>query len=121
MIQGKLGLRGLRKSPQDIGTPECLWKVGGVVSCFVSLKLLSSFVSPQDSRTGRLSFCTKVCYGIGGIPNQVASSAIAFYLQLFLLDVARVSLGNSPGPPIPIFLSVWSFHPHHHPRVTLLP
>ncbi|XP_011354880.1 major facilitator superfamily domain-containing protein 2B [Pteropus vampyrus] len=43
-----------------------------------------------DSRTGRLSFCTKVCYGIGGIPNQVASSAIAFYLQLFLLDVARI-------------------------------
>ncbi|XP_058434366.1 sphingosine-1-phosphate transporter MFSD2B isoform X2 [Marmota monax] len=42
------------------------------------------------SRTGRLSFCTKVCYGFGGIPNQVASSAIAFYLQLFLLDVAQI-------------------------------
>ncbi|KAM5143041.1 sphingosine-1-phosphate transporter MFSD2B [Callospermophilus lateralis] len=44
----------------------------------------------SDSRTGRLSFCTKVCYGFGGIPNQVASSAIAFYLQLFLLDVAQI-------------------------------
>ncbi|KAF3826396.1 hypothetical protein GH733_008921 [Mirounga leonina] len=44
----------------------------------------------SDSRAGRLSFCTKVCYGIGGIPNQVASSATAFYLQLFLLDVAQV-------------------------------
>ncbi|ELK14019.1 Major facilitator superfamily domain-containing protein LOC388931 [Pteropus alecto] len=44
----------------------------------------------RDSRTGRLSFCTKMCYGIGGIPNQVASSAIAFYLQLFLLDVAQI-------------------------------
>ncbi|XP_053522780.1 sphingosine-1-phosphate transporter MFSD2B isoform X3 [Artibeus jamaicensis] len=43
----------------------------------------------SDSRAGRLSFCTKVCYGIGGVPNQVASSATAFYLQLFLLDVAQ--------------------------------
>ena len=56
---------------------------------------------PQDSRAGRLSFCTKVCYGIGGVPNQVASSATAFYLQLFLLDVAQVSVGISPGPPFP--------------------
>ncbi|XP_034515729.1 major facilitator superfamily domain-containing protein 2B isoform X3 [Ailuropoda melanoleuca] len=43
----------------------------------------------SDSRAGQLSFYTKVCYGIGGIPNQVASSATAFYLQLFLLDVAQ--------------------------------
>nr|KAF6308187.1 major facilitator superfamily domain containing 2B [Myotis myotis] len=44
----------------------------------------------EDRRAGRLSFCTKVCYGIGGVPNQVASSAMAFYLQLFLLDVAQI-------------------------------
>nr|XP_038969053.1 sphingosine-1-phosphate transporter MFSD2B isoform X6 [Rattus norvegicus] len=44
----------------------------------------------SDKRDGRLSVCTKVCYGIGGIPNQVASSASAFYLQLFLLDVAQI-------------------------------
>uniref|UniRef100_H0WL29 Sphingosine-1-phosphate transporter MFSD2B n=1 Tax=Otolemur garnettii TaxID=30611 RepID=H0WL29_OTOGA len=44
----------------------------------------------SDSTADRLSFCTKVCYGIGGVPNQVASSAIAFYLQLFLLDVAQI-------------------------------
>ncbi|ELK27420.1 Major facilitator superfamily domain-containing protein 2B [Myotis davidii] len=31
-----------------------------------------------------------VCYGIGGVPSQVASSATAFYLQLFLLDVAQI-------------------------------
>nr|XP_051699145.1 sphingosine-1-phosphate transporter MFSD2B isoform X4 [Oryctolagus cuniculus] len=42
------------------------------------------------SRDSRLSFCTKMCYGIGGVPNQVASSATAFYLQLFLLDVAQI-------------------------------
>ncbi|EAX00776.1 hCG1818610, isoform CRA_d [Homo sapiens] len=45
---------------------------------------------PWDSRAGRLSFCTKVCYGIGGVPNQIASSATAFYLQLFLLDIAQI-------------------------------
>ncbi|KAM7334895.1 hypothetical protein ACRRTK_005372 [Alexandromys fortis] len=44
----------------------------------------------SDGRAGRLSVCTKVCYGIGGVPNQVASSASAFYLQLFLLDVAQI-------------------------------
>ncbi|XP_037382794.1 sphingosine-1-phosphate transporter MFSD2B [Talpa occidentalis] len=44
----------------------------------------------SDSRTDRLSFCTKVCYGFGGVPNQVASSATSFYLQLFLLDVAQI-------------------------------
>ncbi|XP_034370262.1 sphingosine-1-phosphate transporter MFSD2B isoform X2 [Arvicanthis niloticus] len=44
----------------------------------------------SDKRDGRLSVCTKVCYGIGGVPNQVASSASAFYLQLFLLDVAQI-------------------------------
>ncbi|XP_033032295.1 major facilitator superfamily domain-containing protein 2B isoform X1 [Trachypithecus francoisi] len=44
----------------------------------------------EDSRTSRLSFCMKVCYGIGGVPNQIASSATAFYLQLFLLDIAQI-------------------------------
>ena len=71
---------------------------------------LSSCISPQDSRAGHLSFCTKVCYGIGGIPNQVASSATAFYLQLFLLDVAQVSVDSSTGPPI--FLGTHFFHPY---------
>ncbi|KAL0620685.1 Major facilitator superfamily domain-containing protein 2B, partial [Plecturocebus cupreus] len=65
------------------------------------LELLGSSDSPTsasqsagftgDSRAGRLSFCTKVCYGIGGVPNQIASSATAFYLQLFLLDIAQIS------------------------------
>ncbi|KAF5912983.1 hypothetical protein HPG69_008934 [Diceros bicornis minor] len=77
MIWGKLGLRGFQKSPQDIGISGCLWKSGGG-------ELLC------DSRAGHLSFCTKVCYGVGGVPNQVASSATAFYLQLFLLDVAQI-------------------------------
>lgn len=32
----------------------------------------------------------------------MASSATAFYLQLFLLDVAQVSVGSSPGPRSPL-------------------
>ncbi|XP_027713835.1 major facilitator superfamily domain-containing protein 2B [Vombatus ursinus] len=39
---------------------------------------------------GHLSVISKLCYSIGGFPNQAASSAAAFYLQLFLLDVARI-------------------------------
>ncbi|XP_055982175.1 sphingosine-1-phosphate transporter MFSD2B [Sorex fumeus] len=50
----------------------------------------SNLEPDPDARAGRLSVCTKLCYGIGGVPNQVASSAIAFYLQLFLLDVAQI-------------------------------
>ncbi|ERE67997.1 major facilitator superfamily domain-containing protein 2B [Cricetulus griseus] len=46
----------------------------------------------SENRANRLSVCTKVCYGIGGVPNQVASSASAFYLQIFLLDVAQARL-----------------------------
>ncbi|XP_074141448.1 sphingosine-1-phosphate transporter MFSD2B isoform X1 [Sminthopsis crassicaudata] len=45
---------------------------------------------PQDGPGGRLSVISKLCYSLGGAPNQAASSAAAFYLQLFLLDVARI-------------------------------
>lgn len=44
----------------------------------------------KGSHAGRLSVISKFCYSIGGTPNQAASSAAAFYLQLFLLDVARI-------------------------------
>lgn len=39
----------------------------------------------------RLSVCDKLCYAIGGAPNQVAGSAAAFFLQIYLLDIAHVS------------------------------
>ncbi|XP_020833687.1 sphingosine-1-phosphate transporter MFSD2B isoform X7 [Phascolarctos cinereus] len=45
---------------------------------------------PQDRPSGHLSVISKLCYSIGGAPNQAASSAAAFYLQLFLLDVAGI-------------------------------
>ncbi|KAK1171760.1 major facilitator superfamily domain-containing protein 2B-like [Acipenser oxyrinchus oxyrinchus] len=42
----------------------------------------------QDSR---LSVCNKLCFAIGGAPNQVTGSATGFFLQIYLLDVARIS------------------------------
>uniref|UniRef100_A0A8V0Y555 MFSD2 lysolipid transporter B, sphingolipid n=2 Tax=Gallus gallus TaxID=9031 RepID=A0A8V0Y555_CHICK len=39
----------------------------------------------------RLSVCSKLCYAIGGIPNQVAGSAASFSLQIYLLDIARIT------------------------------
>lgn len=54
---------------------------------------------PQDffSQTRldqKLTVCSKLCFAIGGAPNQVAGSATAFFLQIYLLDIAQVrSLG----------------------------
>nr|XP_056712868.1 sphingosine-1-phosphate transporter MFSD2B [Euleptes europaea] len=42
---------------------------------------------PKD----KLSVCSKLSYAIGGAPNQVASSATAFFLQIYLLDIAQVT------------------------------
>ncbi|XP_077167968.1 sphingosine-1-phosphate transporter MFSD2B [Paroedura picta] len=39
----------------------------------------------------KLSVCNKLCYAIGGAPYQAASSAIAFFLQIYLLDVAQIT------------------------------
>ncbi|XP_010159291.1 PREDICTED: major facilitator superfamily domain-containing protein 2B-like, partial [Eurypyga helias] len=39
----------------------------------------------------RLSICSKLCYAIGGAPNQVAGSAAAFFLQIYLLDIAHIT------------------------------
>uniref|UniRef100_A0A8B9GHZ2 Major facilitator superfamily domain containing 2B n=1 Tax=Amazona collaria TaxID=241587 RepID=A0A8B9GHZ2_9PSIT len=39
----------------------------------------------------RLSVCSKLCYAIGGTPNQVAGSATAFFLQIYLLDIAHIT------------------------------
>ncbi|NXW36512.1 MFS2B protein, partial [Phaetusa simplex] len=38
-----------------------------------------------------LSICGKLCYAIGGAPNQVAGSAAAFFLQIYLLDIAHIT------------------------------
>uniref|UniRef100_A0A8C6KPL1 MFSD2 lysolipid transporter B, sphingolipid n=1 Tax=Nothobranchius furzeri TaxID=105023 RepID=A0A8C6KPL1_NOTFU len=39
----------------------------------------------------KLSICSKLCFAIGGAPKEVASSATAFFLQIYLLDVAQIS------------------------------
>lgn len=53
-----------------------------VYSWFVLLPLTQGY---------RLSMCSKLCYAIGGAPNQVAGSAASFFLQIYLLDIAHVS------------------------------
>ncbi|XP_053236833.1 sphingosine-1-phosphate transporter MFSD2B isoform X1 [Podarcis raffonei] len=45
----------------------------------------------QLSNEDKLSVCSKLCYGIGGAPNQAASSATSFFLQIFLLDIAMIT------------------------------
>uniref|UniRef100_A0AAY4BN09 Major facilitator superfamily domain containing 2B n=1 Tax=Denticeps clupeoides TaxID=299321 RepID=A0AAY4BN09_9TELE len=48
--------------------------------------------SRQETHTEqRLSVCSKLCFAIGGAPIQVAGSATAFFLQIYLLDVAQIS------------------------------
>ncbi|KAJ7341498.1 hypothetical protein JRQ81_005672 [Phrynocephalus forsythii] len=44
----------------------------------------------QEREEDKLSVCSKLCYGIGGAPNQVAGSATSFFLQIYLLDIAQI-------------------------------
>lgn len=45
----------------------------------------------RRDNNGRLSMCSKLCYAIGGAPYQITGSALGFFLQIYLLDVAQVS------------------------------
>ncbi|TNM95148.1 hypothetical protein fugu_017907 [Takifugu bimaculatus] len=48
--------------------------------------------SPQQTELGqKLSLCSKLCFAIGGVPKEVAASATAFFLQIYLLDVAQIN------------------------------
>uniref|UniRef100_A0A8B9Q1J1 Major facilitator superfamily domain containing 2B n=1 Tax=Apteryx owenii TaxID=8824 RepID=A0A8B9Q1J1_APTOW len=47
--------------------------------------------APGPAGEYRLSVCSKLCYAIGGAPNQVAGSAAAFFLQIYLLDIAHIT------------------------------
>uniref|UniRef100_A0A663MMB3 Sphingosine-1-phosphate transporter MFSD2B n=1 Tax=Athene cunicularia TaxID=194338 RepID=A0A663MMB3_ATHCN len=51
----------------------------------------SSFVLFPFGQGYRLSLCGKLCYAIGGAPNQVAGSAASFFLQIYLLDIAHIT------------------------------
>lgn len=37
-----------------------------------------------------VSLCSKMCFAIGGAPYQITGSALGFFLQIFLLDVAQL-------------------------------
>ncbi|XP_064321564.1 sodium-dependent lysophosphatidylcholine symporter 1-like isoform X1 [Phalacrocorax carbo] len=37
-----------------------------------------------------LPLCRKVCYAVGGIPYQMTSNVLGFFLQIFLLDVVQM-------------------------------
>lgn len=47
--------------------------------------------SPQTELGQKLSLCSKLCFAIGGAPKEVAASATAFFLQIYLLDIAQVT------------------------------
>ncbi|KAM6915225.1 major facilitator superfamily domain-containing protein 2B [Xenentodon cancila] len=47
--------------------------------------------SQQTDLSQKLSLCSKLCFAIGGAPKEVASSATAFFLQIYLLDVAQIN------------------------------
>lgn len=51
-----------------------------------------SLLISQTDLSQKLSVCSKVCFAIGGAPKEVAASATAFFLQIYLLDVAQVNL-----------------------------
>ncbi|XP_021174281.2 major facilitator superfamily domain-containing protein 2B isoform X1 [Fundulus heteroclitus] len=48
--------------------------------------------TPQQTNVNqKLTTCNKLCFAIGAAPKEVAASASAFFLQIYLLDVARIN------------------------------
>ncbi|MED6267005.1 Major facilitator superfamily domain-containing protein 2B [Characodon lateralis] len=45
----------------------------------------------QTNLNQKLSICSKLCFAIGAAPKEVTSSASAFFLQIYLLDVAQIN------------------------------
>ncbi|XP_077443595.1 major facilitator superfamily domain-containing protein 2B [Stigmatopora argus] len=71
------------------GTP------GGLASAKKMLKptvaLLDAKVPQQTDPSQKLTVCNKLCFAIGAVPKEVAASATAFFLQIYLLDIAHIS------------------------------
>ncbi|KAJ3613422.1 hypothetical protein NHX12_019671 [Muraenolepis orangiensis] len=44
----------------------------------------------KKERRKPLSICSKLCYAVGGAPYQITGSALGFFLQIYLLDVAQL-------------------------------
>ncbi|XP_052007298.1 sodium-dependent lysophosphatidylcholine symporter 1-A-like isoform X1 [Xyrauchen texanus] len=53
------------------------------------------FKIAKQERKRALTMCSKVCFAIGGAPYQITSSALGFFLQIFLLDVAQLDPLNA--------------------------
>ncbi|KAG5265637.1 hypothetical protein AALO_G00244680 [Alosa alosa] len=47
-------------------------------------------IAKREQRRDHLSICSKICYAIGGAPYQITGSALGFFLQIYLLDVAQL-------------------------------
>lgn len=82
--------------------------------------------SPQTELGQKLSLCSKLCFAIGGAPKEVAASATAFFLQIYLLDIAQVTcrMSNSLKKERICLSSEWfnfslSLFPSHLSRSTL--
>uniref|UniRef100_A0A7N8Y8K5 MFSD2 lysolipid transporter B, sphingolipid n=1 Tax=Mastacembelus armatus TaxID=205130 RepID=A0A7N8Y8K5_9TELE len=56
--------------------------------CAINAK---SLLFSQTDLSQKLSLCSKLCFAIGGAPKEVAASATAFFLQIYLLDVAQIN------------------------------
>uniref|UniRef100_H3BX25 MFSD2 lysolipid transporter A, lysophospholipid n=1 Tax=Tetraodon nigroviridis TaxID=99883 RepID=H3BX25_TETNG len=58
----------------------------------LSVKAVSveSRSTTQTVQRNRLTFWSKLCYAIGGAPYQITGTALGFFLQIFLLDVAQL-------------------------------
>ncbi|KAL0969212.1 hypothetical protein UPYG_G00223940 [Umbra pygmaea] len=47
-------------------------------------------IAKQKDYSSHLSVCNKLCYAFGGAPYQITGSALGFFLQIYLLDVAQL-------------------------------
>ncbi|XP_078502894.1 sphingosine-1-phosphate transporter MFSD2B [Lissotriton helveticus] len=79
-----VGEREAEEAPSAPGSPSATSEASATV--------LLQCNGTHKSKTGeKLSVYSKICFAVGGFPNQVASSASAFFLQIYLLDIAQIS------------------------------
>ncbi|KAK2826232.1 hypothetical protein Q5P01_020446 [Channa striata] len=56
----------------------------------LTIKPINTEIKKMKEKRNRLSVCSKICYAIGGAPYQITGSALGFFLQMYLLDVAQL-------------------------------
>lgn len=55
-----------------------------------TLELRNMLTMQRKVEIDKLSVVNKLCFAIGGAPYQITSTALGFYLQIYLLDVAQL-------------------------------